>query len=100
LKTRLTQAGLRLLDRLLPQLIRLESSLAAGMIPLTVQPRSVAMTSAQRFLEELDSSQSIFSAKRMRIWLAGTPTFSTGRETSVIHGSLALSAYILAGFDP
>jgi DNA-binding MarR family transcriptional regulator len=35
LKIRLTQAGLRLVDRLLPQLIRLESSLAAGMIPLT-----------------------------------------------------------------
>jgi DNA-binding MarR family transcriptional regulator len=31
LKIRLTQAGLRLVDRLLPQLIRLESSLSAGM---------------------------------------------------------------------
>ena len=51
LKIRLTQAGMRLVDRLLPQLIRLESSLAAGMTKRQVSDLTRLLDEFARILQ-------------------------------------------------
>jgi hypothetical protein len=48
---RLTQAGTRLVDRLLPQLIRLESSLAAGMTKRQVSDLTRLLDEFARILQ-------------------------------------------------